>query len=503
MDVFLFELDSGYRVVSAERKNAGLTKLLYHIAVMGNTVVLSLNQISDSPIFLSILEDETVFGVVIELIRMGKIQVSQYAGNRTAAQYVLNNIRNKEKHFEFSFIPDLSDEDKKTLDDAIQYCDLQLLRNKIHDNETTPEQAQKYEKLLRYTELVLALSQNNSVDRIADSADNNKLHDYLVSAANLLKAGVLNGLDKVILSGIEILEQSLRDQDVKTNFNRSNWRSYLKKKKEELPEDHIAAANAVIDLCYNYTILDSIKGIEKECDCDVWEDNLRNMFTVDFQNEFIVRIQKYWNALTQAQQIIQPEIVIQPKDWETALSLVQRNVDYASSKAKHSEQNLNVQSRLTGLNYRERSNKQRIDWEDVTRKSRNAYRLTELIRFGFALVLFGLYQLFKSFPRVLGYVLPNSSALISYLFEEFKSANGACRTVLELRHPLIVNTLALLIGVAFYFGICWILKKCRGKSYSQDSMLAVLINLKNIYFREPRFLKRLAGKCKDLNMGGF
>ena len=97
--VYLYELDSVRK--SRNQINQGQIKLISEIA-KGNIVVLSYNQLSDSIAFLTGLENNSTFNAYKKLFELGRIQVSQFRGIRTPAEYILKNIE-KDEDFIISF----------------------------------------------------------------------------------------------------------------------------------------------------------------------------------------------------------------------------------------------------------------------------------------------------------------------------------------------------------------------------------------------------------------
>ena len=145
MNIYLFELDSVRN--AKEEIVSGQNALFREIAANGNTVILSYNQLSDSAAFWAALKDEETYKAVMGLCELGMIQVSLFAGQRTVAQYILGHIERcmeqlEKEDFYFSMVPlggggggDLL----RAVYHAIQYSDIQLLKEKAQENAADKE----------------------------------------------------------------------------------------------------------------------------------------------------------------------------------------------------------------------------------------------------------------------------------------------------------------------------------------------------------------------------
>lgn len=100
--VYLFELDS-FRNKDFEIKKA-INALYRQIAVYGNTVVVTYNQLVDSRCMLSMLNDPKWADKIVKLFQLGAIRISQFRNIRTPSQYLLEALDWK-REFIFSGLP--------------------------------------------------------------------------------------------------------------------------------------------------------------------------------------------------------------------------------------------------------------------------------------------------------------------------------------------------------------------------------------------------------------
>ena len=75
--VYLFELDSARN--TPEEILRGQQALFREVALKGNQVVLTFNQLTDSHAFLCAVGDEKSRSQLLELFRMGALKYSRYA----------------------------------------------------------------------------------------------------------------------------------------------------------------------------------------------------------------------------------------------------------------------------------------------------------------------------------------------------------------------------------------------------------------------------------------
>ncbi|MBE7005436.1 MAG: hypothetical protein E7425_14360 [Ruminococcaceae bacterium] len=378
MYVYLFELDS-VRNSEAEAA-AGQRTLFREIVANGNTVVLSYNQLSDSAAFWAALKNEESYDAVMELCRLGMIQVSLFAGQRTAAQYILTHVescmrrlekrrggeRADEQGFYFSLVP-LDDGDGELLDDvfhAIQYSDVQLLREKAREHS---ESAEKYLFLYRYVELILMLSRSETANH-PQKPEASKSLSYYLDEVRLLFPGTDDGtgIDAVLRCGIEVLRRVSAEICTEDRQRRSVWYQLLE---AEPYTREVCAAEAIIDLCYNYAVEDSISGVDKRyADGDA----------EDFRRQFRADMERYWNSAESGRHVFHWKDDVRKNaqtdfsrnvalpDWTTALRLVRRNVAFARKRGEH------IAPEVPGKSRAERRANQKRQWARLTKRSRRS-----------------------------------------------------------------------------------------------------------------------------------
>ncbi|MBE6908829.1 MAG: hypothetical protein E7474_04350 [Ruminococcaceae bacterium] len=375
MNIYLFELDSVRN--SKQEIAAGQDALFREITANGNTVILSYNQLSDSAAFWAGLKDEKTYNAVMELCELGMIQVSLYADQRTAAQYILGHVkscmkqlekrRNSEdaekQDFYFSLVP-LDDNDGDMLRDvyrAIQYSDVQLLREKARENTGDRE---KYLFLSRYVELILLLSRSETANHPQKSGPLKSLLDYMEQVGQMFSAPQGDeGIDAVLARGLAILRRISDGVSREELQRRSVWYKLLET--EPYTKD-IDAAEAIVDLCYNYAVEDSILDVDKRyCDGDA----------EDFRKQFRIDMARYWYSVENGEHISHrkddarriaqtdfSENVALP-EWSTALLLVKRNIEYIRKRGKRSLPD------TQGKDRGERLAQQRRYWKKLSKRS--------------------------------------------------------------------------------------------------------------------------------------
>lgn len=129
--VYLFELDS-VRKTDAEIKK-GQDALYDEILGNGNTVILSMNQITDSKSILCMLYDEKKYEFLKTYLMSGKIKISRFGTVRTASQYIQNaidkNLAKNNDVFIFSALPVKSNQKRLLLlmKEVLVNADLSLI----------------------------------------------------------------------------------------------------------------------------------------------------------------------------------------------------------------------------------------------------------------------------------------------------------------------------------------------------------------------------------------
>lgn len=262
--VYLFELDSTR--TSPEEIVRGQQALFREIVINENQVVLTFNQLTNSLAFLCAISDPATYPHMLELFRLGVLKVSRFAPPcpdgafadspkrvlRTASHYVQSAVErclnDSNASFLFSALP-FQSQDKKlltVLSYSLQYSD--------------PSVLDAYWKTFRFP----------GEDGFEGEHQAQKLRDYVKRYVEM----ILPQAHALLIT----LRQTMFGANHSIN-NRSNWYDELI---QMGPEPPVLLAEAVVDLCYNYTMEASISGIDRRLD------------TASFWEDFLCRLRLYW-----------------------------------------------------------------------------------------------------------------------------------------------------------------------------------------------------------------
>lgn len=297
--VYLFELDS-VRNSPAELE-AGQRALFEEIVKNGNIVVLTFNQLADSEAFLCAVKDEAVFEQILALFSAGVLKVSQYGTIRTASQYIQNSIQKcidaSDNSFLFSGLPVRHTETQllEKLLNVLKYSDLGCLEQLL-EQEQDPVQRERLKYIARFMRMILLLSVEQPARHPAKMEKSPGFVDWMDRITPVLRAfadwrhavpaclescaGELEALLPETLALLEDVSARLGDDSMRNN--RTNWVTLM----EDLPEsDQRRLAEAVVDLCYNYTVEASIHEIS--CHYSPEEEG-------SFPRDLVQRLTLYW-----------------------------------------------------------------------------------------------------------------------------------------------------------------------------------------------------------------
>lgn len=260
--VYLFELDS----VQKEADTGAFDALFHEIVDNGNCVAISMNQLTDSSFFAQAIEDDCVYPVVMGLFETGAVKVSLYGKIRTASQYVQSAIERclseTDDRFVFSNLPVNCNESAKLniICDALKYSDIGRVRELAGHSSGIKQN--ELERIERFVRMVLKLSTIDDGSIPAKVPSGRSFEMFLNAAIRLLSTTTfsveeLNCERENFISSLE--ERSKRITAGRNN--RSNWLSIRGGEKDLHP-----VAVEIINLCYNYTIEDSINGVCKHYD---------------------------------------------------------------------------------------------------------------------------------------------------------------------------------------------------------------------------------------------
>lgn len=330
--VYLYELDS---VRNSEQEiRQGQWAMFEEIVKKGNTVVLSFNQLTDSEAFLCAIKDKTTYEQIVGLFKLGALKVSKYSTIRTPSQYVQNGIRkctgSEANAFLFSGLPVLCTDTilLSEMQKALQYSSTSNLEELVQ-TETNSDRIEQLEYIIRFIRMILVMSLEDTALNPAKQDSMWRFMDFYSLITECLKGGLryTNGSIgnewNVMLSEacgiLESIHQELEQSNYADCFmnNRTNWINQLNKKQIT---DAVRLAEAIIDLCYNYTIEDSIYNVSKH-----YETASKNSFQQDFEK----RLTEYWSSYRagihkfckgDSETAIDCKIDIPP--WDTALRVV-------------------------------------------------------------------------------------------------------------------------------------------------------------------------------------
>ena len=277
MLVYLFELDSVRN--SAEEIRKGQQALFEEIVINGNHVVLSFNQLTDSKAFLDILRERETYECIVELFKHGVLRVSQYRNIRTASQYIQNAIekclQSNSDAFLFSGIP-VKCTHKALLEKikrSLAYGDLTLLEETRNTFEVESTEWEKIDYIMRYVRMILILS----MEKLAMNPGKENIEYSFIDYMNEIILICESETDQRLTQCAKLLSEIKEQLDsIQCSNNRTNWINYI----NEFDESEIAnMAEAMVDLCYNYTIEESISGVARHfLDREGFKKDLLNRF---------------------------------------------------------------------------------------------------------------------------------------------------------------------------------------------------------------------------------
>ncbi len=299
--VYLFELDS---VRTGESDIIrGQRAIINEIAKNGNSVVLTLNQLSDSLAIADLIKNEKTYPYIISLFESGTLCVSLYGNKRTASQYMQQSLDKcvdmDGDKFIFSSLPIKAEDTYRVtlMKNALQYSDLSEITARIEAltaaiadiDEKGQADAQNVKAsleteladmqyVLRYVKLMLTLSVTET-SNLPPKATDYTLCKFLQTIRQLVRKRDIshprwqNGYNSAqkLLDSTEKQMQAEGLSRAQIN-NRSNWLDRIIPKNEtkgqaeaQLTDEQYIAA-LIVNLAYNYTVEDSISGVSRHYD---------------------------------------------------------------------------------------------------------------------------------------------------------------------------------------------------------------------------------------------
>lgn len=309
--VYLFELDS---VRKTDEEIVKGQKALYNEIVRnGNIVVLTYNQLVDSRGFFSLFDNLDYYKNLIALFENGAIRISQFGEIRTISQYLLNSIED-DKQFIYSALPlkfcqkrlvalmkrsliysDLSEiyeyfEGKSRTETELKDLFIEVHGKTLRDTSLSILQMREIiEKLYWLLSTVLRVSAIHNIyipPKDPKEYQDFRLHNYLEAVVHFE-----NQEDVLWNNAIDIIKSLA----CFGNDNRSVYLRELKQKyknEQEADKKFYQYAEAIINLCYNYTCEMSICNISKHYNIDEFHTD-DEMLT--FQSDFISRLSQDWD----------------------------------------------------------------------------------------------------------------------------------------------------------------------------------------------------------------
>ena len=341
--VYLFELDSVRN--STEEIRRAQRALFRETVLKGNRVVLSFNQLTDSEGFLWAVRDPESYRTMLSLFSMGVLKYSRFLPGggrqippdqlaeqlkacrkaypdlfqqsvlkeygvlpddapqrtvRTGSHYVQDALERclsaAPGKFLFSALPFRSD--NKTMLSAVhyalQYSDPSILEE-VGSAAADPvrdgvgEQADKLRDarldfVRNYVELLLYLSREPLAYNPAEPGNHTRMSEYLTWVRERCRNGPPPAgfaLWPLLCRGAEVIGAHWQQVAEKKIDNRSDWYDALLQAEED--PRALSMAEAIVDLCYNYAIADSIRDLSHKCG-DMEE----------FWADFLEKLPPYW-----------------------------------------------------------------------------------------------------------------------------------------------------------------------------------------------------------------
>ena len=336
--VYLFELDSVR--TSPEEIRRGQRALFEETVLNGNQVVLTFNQLTDSQAFLCAIRDPRAYPHMLELFRLGALKISRFAPPgtgesldeegqaalrkrveacredyaplfrdgvlksypplpagapqrvlRTASHYIQMSVEkclNDDKDgFLFSALPFRS-QDKEilaALSYALQYSDPSVLDTCTFrfDGEGEEQGRERRDYVKRYVEMILQLSREPLAANPEKTGERVTFTDVLERVFRVCAGTAGEGEAARLLPQALAVLARLRETAFgpeRSIFNRSNWYGALRGLGGDPP---VLLAEAVVDLCYHYTMEASISGAARRYGDDA-----------SFRTDFLRRLESYW-----------------------------------------------------------------------------------------------------------------------------------------------------------------------------------------------------------------
>lgn len=275
--VYLFELDSRNKTSNTD----GFYALFQEIVHNGNCVAISMNQLTDSAFFTEALKDADTRSHLLKLFEIGALRISRYGKSRTASEYVQAAIdkceREGEKGFIFSNMPIRGENlmQLKVIGEALKNSDVNRITEEL-------SHCKDFDLIYGFVDTILKLSTMKAVMLPVKNPPGGSFEEYLNIALSLLSKKSF--ADRIMDEEIKKAVGSLREKDKQIKERRNDRTVWLDSYKGE--EDQYPFAIIIINMCYNYTVQDSVSGV-----CKPYDDQ---DFVTSFWADFRKRIKNEW-----------------------------------------------------------------------------------------------------------------------------------------------------------------------------------------------------------------
>ena len=289
--VYLCELDSvrdgGAETGKGVLRGDAFKAIYREIVKNGNSVVVTMNQLTDSKFFAQVFNDEFAYDCVLSLFEKGALRVSIYkeknSNIRTASQYIQNaltDFKDAGSRFVFSNFP-IKGEDsidfKEIVLNALKYSDLSELKEMFEQNkETDNEYAARIEIIIRFINIVLKLS-------VCETANIPPKDEKSVDNAQPQQEDKTFSFAKFMEEIFSILREMKSDEECAAFYKEHRedidracdelgrramdmpGRKDISKRSAWLYQDNVklysGLTEEIVHICYNYIVEDSVKGV--------------------------------------------------------------------------------------------------------------------------------------------------------------------------------------------------------------------------------------------------
>lgn len=227
---------------------------------------------------------------------------------------------------------------------ALQYSDIAILREML-EQEENPVEKERLEYIIRFIRMILVLSVEELASNPARKEKSRTFMEFYekiraafskegkwtgerkeeTAEVEKLSAGAWKVLEKIR----EELSREERQEGVKLLNNRTNW---VNKINELRGNDEAALAEAIVDLCYNYTVEESISGVTRH-----FNDQDEQSFQTDFRERLIDYWKQYRKGIHHFCKGDKDEVhdyQIKMPPWDTAVRVVRGEMQRSRSGFK-------------------------------------------------------------------------------------------------------------------------------------------------------------------------